>query len=154
MTLPMKKSIFTVKNFVLDNPLVRWCSDWAKNAGTTLLHYLNNVKEWATSVIVHVNAFQRFDSCYDLDGGGKKWEKNKTQMLDDAQINDESSRYVLKRCTKFSNVWMISETACSSQTKLIVLNLHVWEHRIGYSNLTPDLEGPQKVLWSKSSVIK
>ena len=75
-------------------------------------------------------------------------------MSDDAQINDESSRYVFKRCTKFSNVWMISETACSSQTKLIVLNLHVWEHRIGYSNLTPDLEGPQKVLGSKSSVIK
>ena len=33
---------------------------------------------------------------------------------------------------------MISETACSSQTKLIGLNLHVSEHGIGYSNLTPD----------------
>ena len=75
-------------------------------------------------------------------------------MSGDAQINDESSRYVFKRCTKFSNVWMISETACSSQTKLIVLNLHVWEHRIGYSNLTPDLEGPQKVLGSKQTVLR
>ena len=38
---------------------------------------------------------------------------------------------------------MISETACSSQTKLIGLNLHVWEHGIGYSNLTPrGLGGP------------
>ena len=34
---------------------------------------------------------------------------------------------------------MISETAYSSQTKLIGLNLHVLEHGIGYSNLTPDL---------------
>ena len=33
---------------------------------------------------------------------------------------------------------MISETAYSSQTKLIGLNLHVSEHGIGYSNLTPD----------------
>ena len=30
---------------------------------------------------------------------------------------------------------MISETAYSSQTKLIGLNLHVSEHGIGYSNL-------------------
>ena len=36
---------------------------------------------------------------------------------------------------------MISETACSSQTKLIGLNLHVSEHGIGYSNLTPDPQG-------------
>ena len=36
---------------------------------------------------------------------------------------------------------MISETAYSSQTKLIGLNLHVSEHGIGYSNLTP---GPQR----------
>ena len=33
---------------------------------------------------------------------------------------------------------MISETACSSQTKLIGLNLPIGEHGIGYSNLTPD----------------
>ena len=33
---------------------------------------------------------------------------------------------------------MISETAYSSQTKLIGLNLHVSEHGIAYSNLTPD----------------
>ena len=36
---------------------------------------------------------------------------------------------------------MISETACSSHTKLIGLNLHVSEHGIGYSNLTPDPQG-------------
>ena len=36
---------------------------------------------------------------------------------------------------------MFSETAYSSQTKLIGLNLHVSEHGIGYSNLTPDPQG-------------
>ena len=36
---------------------------------------------------------------------------------------------------------MISETADSSQTKLIGFNLHVSEHKIGYSNLTPDPPG-------------
>ena len=36
---------------------------------------------------------------------------------------------------------MISETAYSSQTKLIGLNLHVSEHGIGYSNFTPDPQG-------------
>ena len=36
---------------------------------------------------------------------------------------------------------MISETAQSSHTKLIGLNLHVSEHGIGYSKLTPDPEG-------------
>ena len=36
---------------------------------------------------------------------------------------------------------MISETAYSSQTKLIGLNLHVSEHGIGYSNLTPAPKG-------------
>ena len=39
---------------------------------------------------------------------------------------------------------MISETAYSSQTKLIGLNLHVSEHGIGYSNLTPDPQGAQE----------
>ena len=38
---------------------------------------------------------------------------------------------------------MFSETAYSSQTKLIGLNLHVSEHGIGYSNLTPDPQGAQ-----------
>ena len=33
---------------------------------------------------------------------------------------------------------MISDTAYSSQTKLIGLNLPIGEHGIGYSNLTPD----------------
>ena len=36
---------------------------------------------------------------------------------------------------------VFSETAYSSQTKLIGLNLHVSEHGIGYSNLTPDPQG-------------
>ena len=36
---------------------------------------------------------------------------------------------------------MISETAYSSQTKLIGLNLLIGEHGIGYSNLTPDPQG-------------
>ena len=40
---------------------------------------------------------------------------------------------------------MISETAYSSQTKLIGLNLHVSEHGIGYSNLTPDPQGAPRV---------
>ena len=44
-------------------------------------------------------------------------------------------------CTEFRNVRMISETAYSSQIKLIGLNLHVSEHGIGYSNLTPDPQG-------------
>ena len=38
---------------------------------------------------------------------------------------------------------VFSETAYSSQTKLIGLNLHVSEHGIGYSNLTPDPQGAQ-----------
>ena len=36
---------------------------------------------------------------------------------------------------------MISETAHSSQTKLIGYDLHVGEQGIGYSNLTPDPKG-------------
>ena len=36
---------------------------------------------------------------------------------------------------------MFSETTYSSQTKLIGLNLHVSEHGIDYSNLTPDTQG-------------
>ena len=36
---------------------------------------------------------------------------------------------------------MFSETTYSSHTKLIGLNLHVSEHGIGYSNLTPDPQG-------------
>ena len=38
---------------------------------------------------------------------------------------------------------MFSETAYSSQTKLIGLNILIGEHRIGYSNLTPDPQGAQ-----------
>ena len=44
-------------------------------------------------------------------------------------------------CPYPRNLRMISETAYSSQTKLIGLNLHVSEHGIGYSNLTPDPQG-------------
>ena len=36
---------------------------------------------------------------------------------------------------------MISETAHSSQTKLIGYDLHVGEQGIGYSNVTPDPKG-------------
>ena len=36
---------------------------------------------------------------------------------------------------------MISETAYSSQTKLIGYDLHGGEQGIGYSNLTPDPQG-------------
>ena len=47
---------------------------------------------------------------------------------------------------------MISETAYSSQTKLIGLNLHVAELRIGYSNLTPDPQGAWGALGVKIQV--
>ena len=47
---------------------------------------------------------------------------------------------------------MISETAYSSQTKLIGLNLHVSEHGIGYSNLTPDPQGARGALGVKIQV--
>ena len=39
---------------------------------------------------------------------------------------------------------MIAETAYSSQIKFIGLNLHVSEHGIGYSNLTPDPQGARR----------
>ena len=47
---------------------------------------------------------------------------------------------------------MISETAYSSQTKLIGLNLHVSEHGIGYSNLSPDPQGARGALRVKIQV--
>ena len=47
---------------------------------------------------------------------------------------------------------MILETAYSSQTKLIGLNLHVSEHEIGYSNLTPDPQGARGALGVKIQV--
>ena len=47
---------------------------------------------------------------------------------------------------------MFSKTAYSSQTKLIGLNLHVSEHGIGYSNLTPDPQGAQGALGVKIQV--
>ena len=47
---------------------------------------------------------------------------------------------------------MISETAYSSQIKLIGLNLHVSEHGIGYSNLTPDPWGARGALGVKIQV--
>ena len=47
---------------------------------------------------------------------------------------------------------MISETANSSRIKLITLNLHASEHRIGYSNLTPDPKGARRSLGVKIQV--
>ena len=47
---------------------------------------------------------------------------------------------------------MILETAYGSQTKLIGLNLYVSEHRIGYSNLTPDPQGAQGAPGVKTQV--
>lgn len=44
-------------------------------------------------------------------------------------------------CPSTRNVWVFSETAYSSQTKLIGLNLLIGENGIGYSNLTPDPQG-------------
>ena len=44
-------------------------------------------------------------------------------------------------CPWRRNMRVFLETAYSSQTKLIGLNLHVSEHGIGYSNLTPDPQG-------------
>ena len=45
---------------------------------------------------------------------------------------------------------MISETAYSSQTKLIGYDLHVSEQGIGYSNLTPNPQGASGVKKSPS----
>ena len=47
---------------------------------------------------------------------------------------------------------MISETAHSSQTKLIGYDLHVGEQGIGYSNLTPDPQGARGTLGVKIQV--
>ena len=47
---------------------------------------------------------------------------------------------------------MILETAYTSQTKLIGLNLHVSEHGIGYSNLTPNPQGARGALGVKIQV--
>ena len=49
---------------------------------------------------------------------------------------------------------MISETAHSSQTKLIGYDLHVGEQGIGYSNLTPDppgARGTRGSFWGSNS---
>ena len=47
---------------------------------------------------------------------------------------------------------VFSETAYSSQTKLIGLNLRVSEHGIGYSNLTLDPQGARGALEVKIQV--
>ena len=47
---------------------------------------------------------------------------------------------------------MFSETAYSSQTKLIGLNLPIVEHGIGYSNLTPDPQGARGARGGKIQV--
>ena len=46
---------------------------------------------------------------------------------------------------------MISETAYSSQTKLIGQSLPIREHGIGYSNLTPDPQGARGAPWGQNS---
>ena len=55
-------------------------------------------------------------------------------------------------CPLPGNMRMILETPYSSQTKLIGLNLHVSEHGIGYSNLTPDPQGARGVSGVKIQV--
>ena len=55
-------------------------------------------------------------------------------------------------CSCPGNMRMISETAYSSQTKLIGLNLPMEEHGIGYSNLTPDPQGALGTLGVKIQV--
>ena len=57
-------------------------------------------------------------------------------------------------CPETRNAWMILETTYNSQTKLIGQNLHVSEHGIGYSNLTPDPQGAWGPQGSNSSFIK
>ena len=49
---------------------------------------------------------------------------------------------------------MISETAYSSQTKLIGLNFPIGEHGIGYSNLTPDPQGARGAPGVKIEVLQ
>ena len=44
-------------------------------------------------------------------------------------------------CSDLGNMQMISETAYSTQTKLIGEDHPIGEHGIGYSNLTPDPKG-------------
>ena len=50
-------------------------------------------------------------------------------------INQINIYELISVCVYPDNMQMISETAYSSQTKLIGLSLHVSEHRIGYSDL-------------------
>ena len=49
---------------------------------------------------------------------------------------------------------MISETAHSSQTKLIGYDLHVSKQGIGYSNLTPDPRGTVSGFGFKMDIFK
>ena len=60
-----------------------------------------------------------------------------------AKSNQINIYELISVCPYPDNMRMISETTCSSQTKLIGLKLHVSEHGIGYSNLPPDPQGAQ-----------
>ena len=66
------------------------------------------------------------------------------------QIKDNFGLYLINIyelicvCPETRNAWMISETAYSSQTKLIGQNLHLLEHGIGYSNLAFAVNKGQK----------
>ena len=62
----------------------------------------------------------------------------KMRLVPNYQINIYE---LISVCSCPGNMRMISETAYSSQTKLIGLNHPIGEHGIGYSNLTPDPQG-------------
>ena len=73
-------------------------------------------------------------------------------MVFEELINQINIYELISVCPWIRNVWMISETTFSCQTKLIGLNLHVSEHGIGYSNLTPDPQGAQGAIEVKIQV--
>ena len=65
-------------------------------------------------------------------------------IYESAAISNQINIYeLILVCSDPGNMRMISETAYSTQTKLIGEGLLIWEHGIGYSNLTPD---PQRGL--------
>ena len=67
-------------------------------------------------------------------------------------VNQINIYELISVCSCMRNVWVFSETAYNSQTKLIGLNLHVSEHGIGYSNFTPDPKGARGALGVKIQV--
>ena len=58
-------------------------------------------------------------------------------------LNQINIYELISVCSYPRNMQVFSETTYSSKTKLIGLNFHVSEHKIGYSNLTPDPQGAQ-----------